>query len=259
MQPRTVRAGRGWAWIAEGFALFMKSPASWIAVIAVLYAATRLLALVWVLGVVFVLLMPVFVAGLMEGCRALERGQSLQLVHLACGFRRNAGQLVTIGGVSLVGNLAVMMVVFTLGGEAIATITKAVAQGATPSAPSAEVHAASVTAARALLVGTLLSVPLLMAVCYAPLLAYFHDAGAIAAMKWSLIACAKNAGAMFVWGGVVLGGMFLAMPFARALHQFDLAAWLLAPVVLPSLYASYKDIFIADRETKNEYIAPPGA
>jgi hypothetical protein len=149
-----------------------------------------------------------------------------------------------------------MMVVHTLGGEAIATITKAVVQGAAPGAPSPELQAASVTAARALLVGTLISLPILMAVCYAPLLAYFHDAGALAAMKSSLVACAKNAGAMFVWGGVIVFGMFLAMPLARALHQYDLAAWVLAPIVLPSLYASYKDIFLAGAREESE---PPVA
>jgi hypothetical protein len=39
--------------------------------------------------------------------------------------------------------------------------------------------------------------------------------------------------------------MFLAMPFAMALQQYDLALWLLAPVVVPSLYVSYKDIYLA--------------
>jgi hypothetical protein len=41
----------------------------------------------------------------------------------------------------------------------------------------------------------------------------------------------------------VLGGMFVAMPFAMALKQYDIALWLLAPVLLPSLYVSYKDIY----------------
>jgi hypothetical protein len=245
MDPRTVRAGHGWTWISQGFALFRKSPANWLALILVLCAATKLLAMFSLLGVVFVLLMPVFIVGLMEGCRALERGQPLRLAHLTCGFQKNAAQLVTIGGVSLVGNLAIMMLIISIGGEAMSTMTKTISQGAPPSAPSPEVQAASVAVARALLVGTLASLPLLMALWYAPLLVYFHDLSPLAAMKSSLIACAKNAPAMVVYGGVILGGMFLAMPFAMALRQYDLALWLLAPVVLPSLYASYKDIYLA--------------
>jgi uncharacterized membrane protein len=82
-----------------------------------------------------------------------------------------------------------------------------------------------------------------MALWYAPLLVYFHDLGPIAAMKSSLIACARNAPALLVYGLAVLGGMFVAMPFAMALKQYDLALWLLAPVLLPSLYVSYKDVY----------------
>ena len=243
MQPRTVRAGHGWVWIKEGFVLFRRSPANWIAIVLLLFAATKLLAFVSLLGIVVVLLMPIFIVGLMEGRRALERGEPLQLGHLACGFRRNAAQLVTIGGVSLVGNLGVMMLVMTLGGDAMATLAKAVSQGGRAAGAAADVQAASSTLASALLVGMLVSLPLLMAVWYSPLLVYFRDMTAIEAMKSSLVACAKNAPALFVYGLVVLGGMFLAMPFAMTLRQYDLALWLLAPVLLPSLYASYKDIY----------------
>jgi hypothetical protein len=244
MQPRTVQAAHGWTWIKEGFALFRKSPANWIAIVLLLFAATKLLAFVSLLGIVVVLLMPIFIVGLMEGCRALERGEPLQLAHLACGFRHNAAQLVTIGGVSLVGNLAVMMIVMSLGGDAMSTLAKAVSQGGAAAGPAAEMQAASSTLARALLVGMLVSLPLLMAIWYAPLLVYFRDATALEAMKSSLIACAKNAPALLVYGLAVLGGMLLAMPFAMSLRQYDLALWLLAPVLLPSLYASYKDIYL---------------
>ena len=64
-------------------------------------------------------------------------------------------------------------------------------------------------------------------------------------MKWSLLACIRNALPMLVYGLAILAGMFLAMPFAMALRQYDVALWLLAPVVLPSLYISYKDIYLA--------------
>jgi hypothetical protein len=243
MQPRTVRAGHGWIWIKEGFALFRRSPANWSAIVLLLFAATKLLALVSLLGIVVVLLMPIFIVGLMEGCRALERGEPLQLAHLACGFRRNAAQLVTIGGVSLVGNIAAMMLVMTLGGEAMSTLASAVAQGGRAAGAAADVQAASSTLASALIVGMLVSLPLLMAVWYSPLLVYFRDMTAIEAMKSSLIACIRNGAALFVYGLLVLGGMFIAMPFAMSLRQYDLALWLLAPVLLPSLYASYKDIY----------------
>jgi uncharacterized membrane protein len=136
-----------------------------------------------------------------------------------------------------------MMLVMTLGGEAMSTLAKAVSEGGRAAGASPDVQAASSTLASALLIGMLVSLPLLMAVWYSPLLVYFRDMSAIDAMKSSIKACAKNAPALFVYGLIVLGGMFLAMPFAMTLRQYDLALWLLAPVLLPSLYASYKDIY----------------
>ena len=242
MDPRTVGAGHGWTWIIQGYALFRKSPANWLALILLLFAATKLLGMVPLLGVVFILLMPIFIVGLMEGCRALERGEPLQLGHLAEGFRRHAPQLVTIGGVSLVGNLVVMMIVVSLGGDAMLALTKSFGEGA-GAGVSPELKVAII---RALLVGMVVSLPLLMALWYAPLLIYFHELGPVAALRSSLVACLKNAPALLVYGLAVFAGTFIAMPFAVALRQYDIALWLLAPVLLPSLYASYKDVYLAD-------------
>src|SRR5437870_63940 len=116
MEARTVTASHGWSWITGGFRLFARAPAKWLVLLVIMFVCAKLLALVPVLGIVFVLLIPVFIAGLMEGCRAVEEGQPLKVMHLACGFRRNAGPLVTLGGISLVGNLAVVMIVYALGG-----------------------------------------------------------------------------------------------------------------------------------------------
>jgi hypothetical protein len=245
MEPRSVAAGRGWTWIVQGFQLFMRSPVIWIALFATLFIATKILALVPLMGVLFVLFMPVFVAGLMDGCRALEYDRPLEFGHLLRGFQKNTAQLVTIGGVSLVGNLAVLMIVMALGGDAITEMGKVMAQkpGVTPE-NAEHLREASATVGRAFLVGTLVSVPLLMALWFAPLLVFFHDAHPFAALKTSFIACVRNVLPLLVYGSVLLGALFLAMPVSVAMGQYDLAIWLLAPIILPSIYASYVDIFI---------------
>jgi uncharacterized membrane protein len=245
MEPRAVSAGHGWAWIVQGYLLFRKSPAIWLSLLILLFFTMKVLLRVPLAGIVFVLLMPLFIAGLMEGCRALERGQALELSHLFAGFRRNAAPLVTIGGVSLVGNLGVMMIVMGIGGDAIAALSKTIAQGSQAAPQVAEAQAALRTVTKALVVGTLASLPLLMAMWYAPLLVYFNDQGPVSAMKASFMACLKNLGAMLVYGSLIFVGMFLAMPFSIALGQYDFALLLIAPIVLPSIYASYKDIFLA--------------
>ena len=90
----------------------------------------------------------------------------------------------------------------------------------------------------------LISLPLLMALWYAPLLVYFNDQGPLAAMRASFVACLKNAGAMLLYGLLIFAAMFLAMPLALALREYDFALLVIAPLVLPSLYVSYKDIFL---------------
>ena len=246
MEPRAVSAGHGWAWIVQGYGFFRRSPAAWLGLLLLLFVSMKVLLRIPLLGIVVALLMPHFIVGLMEGCRALERGHRLELGHLLGGFRRNAAQLVTIGGVSLVGNFAVMMIVAALGGEAIAELAKTMSQG-TPVTPQAaqEMQAATRTVARALLVGTAVSLPLLMALWYAPLLVYFNDLTAVQALKSSFLACLKNMAAMLVYGLAIMAGMFIAMPLSIAIGQYDFALVLLAPVVVPSIYASYKDIFLA--------------
>jgi uncharacterized membrane protein len=245
IEPRSVRAGRGWTWIVQGFQLFMRSPATWIVLLLTLFVATKLLALVPLLGVLFVLLMPVFVAGLMDGCRALEYDQPLQFGHLVRGFQKNTAQLVTIGGISLAGNLAVLMVVMGLGGEALVEMSKTFSQKPPIPPPNTEqMQAATAAVGRAFLIGTLVSLPLLMALWFAPLLVFFNDQQPFAAMKSSLIACLRNALPLLVYGAVLMGGLFIAMPLSMAMGQYDLAIWLLAPIILPSIYASYVDIFV---------------
>ena len=248
MAVRRVVASHGWMWITQGFSFFRKAPAVWTVVTLILFAATKLFGLIWPVGVVFILLMPVFLVGLMEGCRALERGEPLQVGHLAVGFRKNAAHLVTVGGISLVGNLALMMIVLSLGGEAMTVLTKALSQG--NAVPPPEAQAAASAVGRAMLVGTLVSLPFLMALWYAPLLVYFDDLAPLPAMKWSFVACIRNVLPFLVYGLCILAGMFAVMPLAMGLRQYDLALWLLAPVVLPSLYVSYKDIFDAGRAAK---------
>lgn len=245
MEPRKVPARNGWRWIVEGFALFRRSPAMWIVTLLVFFLVAKLLLRVPVVGFAFTILVPVFVAGLMAGCHALERGGRLQVGHLAAGFLHNAAGLVTIGGVWLVGNLLIMMIVMNLGGDAIQQMAKVMSQGTAMTPELAQqMQPAAQTVARSLFIGMLLSVPLVMLLWFAPLLVYFDNQRPVAAMKASFMACLKNVGAMFVYGGVIFAAMFIATPFSIALGLYDLALVLVAPVAVPSMYASYKDVFV---------------
>lgn len=257
LRVRTASPGRGWAWLAGGFVLFMRSPLQWLLLLIILYAGKKLLsaipvmAVAWLLSLLAMLLMPVFLAGLMDGCRAVAAGERLQVGHLLQGFRHNAANLVTIGGVSLIGNLAVMMVMAAIGGDAVSSLMKLMASGepVTPGT-AGHVQAAWTSIAQALLVGLLLTLPLLMALWFSPLLVYFDDVKPLAALKLSLVACLKNTLPLLVYSLPPVAVMFVLAPVTMRLREIDLALWLMAPVLVPSIYVSYRDLFVSKEDAE---------
>src|SRR5207342_2698464 len=105
MEPRQVGAGRGWKWIVAALQIFRQRPLVWLMLHTLLLLIGSALMRVPLIGpLVFALLTPVFTAGLMLACRAVENGGRVEFVHLFRGFRHNATQLVTVGGVYLVGH-----------------------------------------------------------------------------------------------------------------------------------------------------------
>ena len=244
MEVRVVAAHRGWRWIVEGFALFRMNPVMWAAIILILYVTFTLLVRVPVLGVVLVLLFPTLLVGLMQGCRHLEAGESLRITHLLTGFQKNATYLVTLGGISLVGNLLLLMLFVTMSGEAVMAIMKHAASGNVDPAAAETVLRAAPKVMTAALVVMAISLPLLMGLWFAPLLVYFDDLKPMRALFVSFWACWKNTVPFLVYGIVVFMGLMVLTPIAIALRQIDLSFWLLAPILIPSIYASYKDVFV---------------
>lgn len=246
LQVRSVKAGRGWTWIKHGARFFLTNPPVWLMMLFTLFVAMKIVNLIPVLALFAMLLMPVFLAGLMEGCRALEEGRQLTIVHLAAGFQKHAGRLVTIGGVSMVGNLIIVMIIVAIGGDSIAILAKTLSGSPTITPDvAAEVQGAAVSATNAVLIGSLASLPLLMALWFAPLLVYFHDVKPLQALQWSFVACLTNVLPFFVYGLVILAGLMLLVPVGMKLGVYDLGLWLMAPVLVPSIYASYRDLFSA--------------
>ncbi len=244
MQARSVSAAQGWAWIVGGVRTFRKSPAQWIGVLFVLFIALKVVNYVPVLALVAVLLMPVLLAGLMDGCRALEQGRRLEFTHLLSGFRKNAAQLVTLGGVYLVGNLLILMIVAHVGGEAFTTIAETLGKNAALTPEQAEqMRAAAASVTQAALVGTALSLPLLMALWFAPLLTFFHDVRPWPALKSSFLACLRNVLPMSVYGLAILAALVVLVPFGLRLGFYDAGLWMIAPVLVPSIYASFQDLY----------------
>ena len=244
MNIRIVDASHGWRWIAEGLAIFRRNPGGWVLLITILFIASRVLLAIPLLGVLVVLLVPNFLAGLSHGAQAVTQGKRLRVGYLASGFLKNAAALITIGGVSLVGQVLTLMVMALIGGDAISSISKTMTGGTATPATVEAMRGAAPRMMMALIAGITVSLPLLMAVWFAPLLVFFDDAKPLPAMVLSLWACVKNILPLLIFSMAVIVPMVLLMPISLAARQPDLGLWLLAPLLVPAIYASYKDLFL---------------
>jgi uncharacterized membrane protein len=234
MEPQHLHAGQGWQWVKRGYALFMKSPLLWVVLLAICFAAAALLSLIPVAGeALSTLLVPVVLAGIMTGCRAVENDDELELAHLFNGFHQHTSHLVTLGGISLVAQLLILGAMSLAGGSALVGIMMS---GQPPQDPQVIANAMA-GAGFAVLLGVVLFSILMMAMQFAPMLVYFNGVAPVEALKLSLRAFLANIGPMLVYGiTLVILAVLASIPM--------MLGWLvLLPIVFTSLYASYRGIF----------------
>lgn len=231
-EGRTVGAGRGWDWIVEAFALFRKQPGIWILMTVVLGVVFVVISMIPLLGFLAnALLFPIFGAGLMLGCKDLDRGGTIEIEHLFAGFRQKTGDLVVVGAFNLIGWVIIAFAVFTvIGGGVFMAIMRGGMQGAGISIAAMLI---------ALLLVAALSVPLYMATWFAPALIVLQNMTPVAALKASFFACLRNWMPFLAYSVVLLLlGIVAAIPAG-------LGYLVLIPVVIASVYTAYRDIFCA--------------
>jgi uncharacterized membrane protein len=229
---RVVPAANGWKWIVDGWALFMRAPGMWIG-IALLWMV--LLLAVGFIPVVGTLATPIvgiaFAAGLVLGCRALDQGGELKVEHLFAGFRERFGTLASVGLIYLAAAILITLV------TALAVGFKLYALLSAGPADAEAIIELLLLAALTVLIWVALMLPVVMAAWFAPCLVVFRHMGAMQAMRASFAGCLKN----FV--PFLLYGLVLLVPAILATIPFALGWLVLAPLVITSLYTSYKDIY----------------
>lgn len=235
MNIRTVAAGNGMQWITDGFNLFAKNPGMWILLAVLLIIGTLIVAMVPVLGgVACALLWPVLVAGLLLGCRALDSGQPLEIQHLWAGFKTGdrLAQLVIVGVAYMIATVVIVGVVFAAIGV---PMVQGMRGGGAPSA--ATILSMMGSFIIGILIAMALLVPVAMAIWFAPTLVLFNNLSAIDAMKQSFGACLRNIVPFLIYGVIAfILNIVAAIPFG-------LGYLVLIPVLVCSLYVSYKDVF----------------
>ena len=228
-EPNSVSAGRGTAWISEGWGLFREAMGLWIGIAVTFIAILLALGLVPILGqLANYFLGTVFAAGLMLGCRSLDQGEGLRFDHLFAGFQKNLGQLLLVGLLYLAGMIVIMLVIFVVfGGALVGLFLGKMSPGFSMS-----------TFLLAMLIAMGLSIPLMMAVWFAPALVALNDMPAFAAMKLSFRGCMRNILPFLVYGIVLfILGIIATIPIG-------LGWLLLMPTMICATYVSYREIFL---------------
>ena len=233
---RVVPPGNAFDWLRQGWALFAANPGLWIGLTIVLLVIVVGVQIVPLVGTLAAhLLMPVLGAGLLLVCRKIDEGDSVWIDDLFAGFKQNAGPLVMVGVLYMVAMFAIVVIVVIVvivGGGSVA--------GGLLSAQPAGLGVIFGGLMLSLLLSLALSVPVAMAVWFAPALVFFNNMQPVEALKASFEACMKNVLAFLVYGLIVLVLAFFAT------LPVGLGFLVLIPVLAGSVYAAYRDVFVAN-------------
>jgi len=184
---------------------------------------------------IFTLISSVFLAGIMMGCKDLEQGKPLEIVHLFAAFKTNAAPLITIGGIYLIGQILIIGLVMLIGGS---QMTDMLLYG--KRVDESELMGVMSNFLTASLIVLALSIPLMMASWFSPLLVIFHNIPPIVAMQRSFFACLRNFIPFQIYGiTLIILTILCVMPYGVGLV-------ILIPTIFASIYVSYKDIFLAE-------------
>ncbi|MGI9264304.1 MAG: BPSS1780 family membrane protein, partial [Gammaproteobacteria bacterium] len=149
----------------------------------------------------------------------------LEVRHLFLGFRYKTLELASIGGLQLLGMIAIALLVAGIAYVAMGdTGLDMVEAGLSP------------VMIVAVLIAVGLMLPLAMAVWFAPAFVVFDEANALQAMKLSFSACMLNLLPLTSYSVVLL---LLTLLVALT---FGLGFLVVVPVMVASVYAAYRDI-----------------
>jgi uncharacterized membrane protein len=229
---RRVAAGSALNWLKQGWALFIANPGAWIAMMVIVIVIYIGLAIVPLIGPLAAhLLTPVLAAGMLVACHKLAHEQGLEISDLFAGFQQHTAALLTLGVLYMLVMLALFVLVMLLAGSGMA--------GAMMMQSPIAAGIAFGGVALAGVLWLLLSVPIVMAIWFAPALVIFNAMQPVDALKASFNACLRNVVEFLVYGLLVMVlCFFAALPVG-------LGFLVLGPVLAGSVYASYRDIFLA--------------
>lgn len=208
------------------------APLNWILLCFTYLLIGITLGLIPLLGsFIGILTVPVFVAGIMVGCRKLDLSGKLELEYLFYGFK--------IHGTSHHNRWSLSdrrysdyRYFHAAWGDAVVDMWlhgKRFSENELPGVMDDLLFAS--------LLCLLLAIPLMMSIWFAPMLVVFENMPPLIAIRKSFFACLKNLFAFQIYMAI----LFVLGMLAAMLYGLGFIIWF--PVAFASVYVSYKDIF----------------
>lgn len=244
MQARQLPARHGALWFAAGFQLFRRNPPLLTALTFAYLFCVLLVNLIPMVGPLLLpLLLPTLTVIVGNGCRALDQGRPPAKLNLFEGLEANRINLVRLGGLHLLASLLIL---------GVSTLIEGGPKDLPPLDKADPTEMLGMLA-RLLVIAS----PVIMAFWFAPLLTGWNGVPAMKSLFFSFVASLRNWRAFAVYGltvavvAVVVPGAILVVAGAvstTAVNVLSVAlrmllVFIVAPVMMASIYLSYRDVF----------------
>jgi hypothetical protein len=258
--PQKLRAGHGWQWVRDAYGMFKEHPWAWMGAFFFTYFLIGLTSLVPFLGMFLsYIVMPVFLGGLMIGAHEQKEGGSFRFGHVFAGFSNNRNQLMLLG-------VLITLAMFVCFIPFLLSFGMAFFTGNFDPEMMSGMNISMFVIGGLISMG--LSIPLYMAMWFAPSLVAINEHNAWSALKLSFQGCKRNMLPILVYSLVLMGiftvvmalfgiGAAIVMPQLTAMEStFSLVLPVIAillfvtvmmvPAVITlglSVYTAYRDIY----------------
>ena len=246
MNARRLPANRGALWLLGGFALFRRNPPLLTLLTFTYLVLVLLINVIPAIGPFLLpLFLPLMTIILANGCRGIERKGSYGAKDLLNDVPERQQAIAHLGGLHLAASALIVLISTSLGLDL--TLNENLNNEQLKDL------------AADLGMFLLLSIPLLMAFWFAPLLTLWNQMPATKSVFFSFIASWMNWRAFAMYGvaigvvGVLVPGIILVLASLISPSLLTIASvvlrmmmmFVLAPSLVASMYLSYRDVFQA--------------
>lgn len=258
-EPRSLPASAAFQWLTEGWRLAQGNWGVWILILLALFAIKIVIGLIpGIGGLVSSFLEPVFMGGLLIGIRSIDGGEHLRFDTLFEGFKQKFAPLLGLGALTF-GIMLLIAIVFIGIFFVAGNIDDIHAGTFDPEAIFANIGTGL------LAVGVILGLVLMALFWFTTQLVSLNDVPVFQSLGISFKGCLRNPLALLLY--IITVGLLIALIFGfpmglmftqiSALSQGNngftiilaliwivVAMFVLSPVLISSMYTSYKQIFI---------------